>query len=142
MESMSAEECREFLAAGGRTAKLATVRRDGRPHVTPVWFVVDANDLVLMTHESSLKGKSLRRDPRVMISVDDEAFPFAFVLVEGRAEIERPSVAELRPWARRIAERYVPPEFVEKTMARNAAEGELLVRVALSKVTGTREVAS
>jgi hypothetical protein len=37
---------REFLAAGTRTAKVATVRKDGSPHVTPVWFVLDGNDLV------------------------------------------------------------------------------------------------
>ena len=60
--------------------------------MTPVWFVVDGDDVVLMTHESSLKAKSLQRDPRVMISVDDEAFPYGFVLVEGVAKVERPAV--------------------------------------------------
>jgi len=110
--------------------------------VTPVWFIVDGNDLVLMTHESSLKGKSIQRDPRVMISVDDETFPFGFVLVEGVAKVERPAAADLLPWARRIAQRYVPSDYVESTANRNAADGELLVRVAMSKLTGMRDVAA
>lgn len=141
MDRMNAEDCREFLSSGSRTGKLATVRRDGRPHVTPIWFIVDGSDLVLMTHESSLKGKSIQRDPRVMISVDDETFPFGFVLVEGVAKVERPAAAELLPWARRIAQRYVPSDYVESTADRNAVEGELLVRVPMLKVTGMRDVA-
>jgi len=141
MDRMSAKECQEFLSSGCRTGKLATVRRDGRPHVTPIWFIIDGNDLVLMTHESSLKGKNIQRDPRAMISVDDEVFPFGFVLVEGVAKVERPVAANLLPWARRIAQRYVPSEYVESTGNRNAVDGELLVRVPMSKVTGMRDVA-
>ena len=39
---MSDEELVAFLTADPpRTAKLATVRADGRPHVAPVWFALD-----------------------------------------------------------------------------------------------------
>jgi len=140
MERMSPDECRVFLSVGCRTAKLATVRRDGRPHVAPVWFVIDQDDIVLTTLESSLKGRTLQRDPRAMISVDDEVFPFCFVLVEGTATLERPSAEALLPWAWRIAARYVPEGRVEATAQRNAVEGELLVRVPMSRVTGMRAV--
>ena len=37
---MTHDEIRAFLLAGTRTAKVATVRADGRPHVAPVWFVL------------------------------------------------------------------------------------------------------
>jgi PPOX class probable F420-dependent enzyme len=130
------------ISSGQRTGKLATVRRDGRPHVTPVWFVVEGNALVLMTHETSLKGKSLQRDPRAMVSVDEEEFPYAFVLVEGVAEVERPPAVELLRWSRRIAERYVPRGYVDATASRNATDGELLIRVPMEKVTGMRDVAA
>jgi len=46
---MSPEEIREFLAHGTRTGKLATVRANGAPHVAPVWFVLDGDDLVFNT---------------------------------------------------------------------------------------------
>jgi PPOX class probable F420-dependent enzyme len=139
---MNPEECRAFLSEGSRTGKLATVRPDGRPHVAPIWFVVDGDELVLMTHEGTVKARSLRHEPRVMLSVDDEVFPFGFVLVEGTATLERPTAQELEPWSRRIAERYVPAEIVDSTTARNAVEGELLVRVRVSKLTGMTEVAA
>lgn len=95
-----------------------------------------------MTHEASLRGKSLQRDPRVMVSVDEEEFPYAFVLVEGVVEVKRPSAAELLRWSRRIAERYVPRGYVDATASRNAADGELLIFVPMEKVTGMREVAA
>ena len=53
---MSRERIYEFLAAGTHTGKLATVRADGRPHVAPIWFVIDGDDLLFMTNESTVKG--------------------------------------------------------------------------------------
>ena len=49
MEKMTQVEWRSFLLTGARTAKLATVRPDSRPHVAPVWFTLDGDDLVFMT---------------------------------------------------------------------------------------------
>ena len=141
MHRMTEDECRAFVATGTRTAKLAIVRKDGRPHVTPVWFVLKDDGVVFMTHEDSLKGRILQRDPRVMLSVDDEEFPFAFVLAEGTATCERPAASELLPWSREIASRYVPSEMIESTAARNAVDGELLVHVEVTKWTGTSGVA-
>ena len=39
-------EQRAFLLYGTRTGKLATVREDGRPHVVPIWFVMDGDTLI------------------------------------------------------------------------------------------------
>ena len=41
---MTDEETRAFLSAGTRTGKVATVRSNGRPHVAPIWFVLDTVD--------------------------------------------------------------------------------------------------
>jgi PPOX class probable F420-dependent enzyme len=72
MTSMNDAQWREFVMTGTRTGKLAVVREDGRPHVTPIWFVLDGDDLVLTTHETSAKGRALRREPRVALCVDDQ----------------------------------------------------------------------
>ena len=47
--AMSDEERRAFLSAGTRTGILSTVRRDGRPHAAPIWFVLDGDDIVFTT---------------------------------------------------------------------------------------------
>jgi PPOX class probable F420-dependent enzyme len=141
MESMTPAEWRQFLLFGTRTAKVATVRANGAPHVAPVWFVLNDNELVFTTGSKSVKGKNLSRDAHVMISVDDENPPFAFVLVDSNAIVEQPSPQELLPWATKIAGRYVGSEQADAYGKRNAVEGELLVRVPLTKVIAHKRVA-
>lgn len=125
---MTDQERREFLMTGTRTGKVATVRKDGRPHVAPIWFVLDGDDLIFTTHDSSLKGKTLKRDGRVAITVDHEEPPFAFVLIEGVAELsEDPN--ELLSWATKIGGRYMGEDRADEFGRRNGVAGELLVRV-------------
>jgi PPOX class probable F420-dependent enzyme len=141
MTPMTETEWRSFLSSGTHTAKLATCRPDGRPHVAPVWFVLDSSDLLFTTHHDTVKARNIRRDPRVMLSVDDEQAPFAFVLVEGSAIICEVSPAELLPWTIRIAKRYMGTEQADAYGRRNAVDGELLIRVPLTKVTARMGIA-
>ena len=133
---MSPERVREFLMSGTLTGKLATVRADGRPHVAPIWFVLDGDDVLFNTAATSVKGKNLQRDNRVSISVDDQAPPYAFVIIEGLAElIAEP--AELLKWATAIGRRYMGPERAEEFGRRNGVPGEWLVRVRPTKIIGS-----
>jgi PPOX class probable F420-dependent enzyme len=126
--SMTPEQTREFLSHGQRTGKVATVRSDGRPHVAPIWFVLDGDDIVFMTNAATVKGKSLRRDPRVALAVDLEEPPYAFVMVEGRVSVSD-DLDEMLPLSIAIAKRYVPAEQAEDYGRRNAVKGELLIRL-------------
>jgi PPOX class probable F420-dependent enzyme len=125
---MTDDERRAFLLAGVRTAKLATVRRDGRPHVVPIWFDLDGDDVLFTTGAETVKGRAIRRDGRVCLCVDDERPPFAFVTIDGRATVED-DADELLRWAIRIGGRYMGADRAEEYGRRNAVEGELLVRV-------------
>src|SRR4051794_33648705 len=87
MREMQPSEWKAFLSHGTRTGKLATVRRDGRPHVVPIWFVLDGDDLVFNTARESVKGRILRREGRASVCVDDQAPPFSYVTVEGTVSI-------------------------------------------------------
>jgi len=133
MESMRDDERRAFLSHGTRTAKLATVRLDGRAHVAPVWFVLDGDVLVLTTGAATVKGRNIRRDPRVSVLVDDETPPFAYVLVEGTAELGD-DLDETLAWATRIGARYMGEAAAAAFGRRNAVPGELLVRVTPTKI--------
>ena len=140
METMTDEDRRGFLAAGAQTAALATVRADGRPHVAPIWFQTDGDDLIFTTWCDSVKGRNLRRDPRAAVSVDDPTFPFAFVVLEGDCSISE-DLAELSRWSHRIAARYVPPERAAEFGDRNAVPGELLVRLVPTHTTAQHGIA-
>ena len=100
-QKMTDGDYRSFLLDRSRTAILATVRADGRPHVAPIWFDLDGDTLVFTTGESTVKGRNMRRDPRVSLCIDDEEPPFHFVMIEGAAEL---TVADpdLLYWATRI----------------------------------------
>ncbi|QNG18354.1 PPOX class F420-dependent oxidoreductase [Rhodococcus triatomae] len=144
MEHMSEPEWHEFVLAGTRTAKVATVRADGRPHVAPVWFTLDTHapggtEVVFSTGEKSVKGRNLARDPRVSICVDDQEPPFGFVILTGEAVFDRDPDA-LLTWATRLGSRYMGEEAGAEFGRRNAVPGELLVRVRVAGVVAERDL--
>ena len=130
---MTEEQWRTFVSRGTRTGKLATVRADGSPHVVPVWFVLDGDSFVFNTGKDTVKGRNLARDGRVSLCVDDDAPPFSYVTLSGRAVLSE-DPAELVHWATRIGGRYMGEDRAEEFGARNGVPGELLVRVKIEKV--------
>ena len=138
---MTTREAREFLRAGTRTGKLATVSADGSPHVAPIWFELDdAGNLFFNTGMNTVKGRNLRREPRLSLCVDDENPPFAHVVLFGVAEISEDR-GELLRWATLIGGRYMGADQAEEFGRRNAVEGELLVVVRPSKIIALRNMA-
>jgi PPOX class probable F420-dependent enzyme len=129
----SPDERRRFLLEGTRTGKVATTRADGRPHVTPVWFTLEGDEIMFTTHETSLKAKAIRRDERVCVCVDDQTPPYSYVMVEGMATLSD-DLEELRRVATAVGARYMGADRVDEFGARNAVPGELLVRVTPARV--------
>jgi PPOX class probable F420-dependent enzyme len=141
MAKMSDEEVRTFLTTGTRTAKVATVRADGRPHVTPVWFVLDGDTIIFTIGQRSVKATDLRRDPRVAMCVDDETPPYAYVIIEGTAVL-RPDDSDLLRWATRIGGRYMGEDQAEAFGKRNALPGEALVRITPARILAEKDIAA
>ena len=136
MASLGDPEVREFLAHGTRTGKLGYLAASGRPLVTPVWFVLEGDTLVFNTGQDTAKGRALARDPRVSLCVDLEQPPYAFVQVQGEAELSD-DLDELVRTATAIAARYMGPERAEEFGKRNGVPGELVVRMRPTKVVAT-----
>ncbi|MFE7115241.1 PPOX class F420-dependent oxidoreductase [Streptomyces sp. NPDC057654] len=139
-EKMSKDQWQAFLSESTRTAKVSTVRADGSPHIAPVWFLLDGDDLVFNTGADTVKGRNLARDSRISICVDDDRPPFSFVTLQGRAELID-DLAEVRAWATRIGARYMGEERGEEFGARNGVPGELVVRVRIEKVVALADLA-
>ncbi|OPF78931.1 PPOX class F420-dependent enzyme [Streptomyces antioxidans] len=139
-QNMTKDQWQKFVSEGTRTAKLATVRADGSPHLAPVWFLLDGDDLVFNTGQETVKGRNLARDDRLTICVDDDRPPFAFVTLRGRAELID-DLGQVRDWATRIAARYMGEGRAEEYGARNGVPGELLVRARIDKVLALSGVA-
>jgi hypothetical protein len=130
---MTSAELSAFLAEGTRTAKLATTMRDGSPHVMPVWFVLESEQLVFNTGADTVKGRNLRRDPRASIVVDDERPPFALGHLRGTVELSE-DPGELLRTATVIAERYIGADRAAEFGRRNGVPGELVCRFTPERV--------
>jgi len=128
MASLSDPEVRDFLGHGTRTGKLAFLAASGRPLVAPVWFVVEGDRLVFNTGRETVKGRALARDPRASLCVDLEEPPYAFVQVQGVAELSE-DPEELARTATVIAARYMGAERAGEFGQRNGVPGELVVRL-------------
>lgn len=77
----------ERFVSAARVAVLAYVRRDGRPHQVPVWYTYRDGRLVISTATGSPKHRALEREPRVSLTIQDEAPPYRAVVMEGSVEL-------------------------------------------------------
>ncbi|MBW0103638.1 PPOX class F420-dependent oxidoreductase [Pseudonocardia sp. KRD291] len=130
---MTDTEWRSFVTEGTKLAHVALARADGRPHVTPVCFVLDGEELAFALSPGSVKGRSLARDARIAVCVSDERQPYGFVTVEGRARIsaEPDRVAHV---AEGVARRYYPSQPAEGIAEVFVQEGFTAVHVAITDV--------
>jgi PPOX class probable F420-dependent enzyme len=126
-------DIRAFLTAGTRTGKVGYVAVDGRPLVAPVWFVLDGDELVFNTGANTAKARAIARDPRLVLCVDLDEPPFAFVQVQGEATVsEDPD--ELVRTATAIGGRYMGADRAEEFGKRNGVPGELVVRLRPTRI--------
>ena len=139
MASITDPEVRAFLTEGTRTGKLSYLAASGRPLVTPVWFILDGETIIFNTGKDTAKGRYLARDPRVSLCVDLDAPPYAFVQVQGDAELSE-ELDELIRTATLIGARYMGPDRAEEFGRRNGVPGELVVRVRPVKVLAAFDV--
>ena len=139
MTSVTDPEISAFLTSGTRTGKLAYASADGRPLVVPVWFIVEDGCIVFNTGKKSAKGRALTRDPRTTLCVDLDEPPYAFVQVQGNAELSE-DPGELLRTATAIGTRYMGPDQAEEFGKRNGVPGELVVRLRPTKVLANLNV--
>jgi PPOX class probable F420-dependent enzyme len=139
MASVTDPDISAFLSEGTRTGMLGFASADGRPLVTPVWFIVEDGCLVFNTGKDTAKGRALARDQRATLCADLQEEPYGFVQVQGHAELSE-DPGELLRTATAIAARYVGPDRAEAFGRRNAVPGELVVRLRPAKVIAALNV--
>jgi PPOX class probable F420-dependent enzyme len=82
----------KHLLDGRNFAHLATIMPDGSPHSAPVWVGREGERILISTEDDSVKGKNIRRDPRVAISITDINDPYSQAQLRGRLVERRPDV--------------------------------------------------
>jgi len=134
MPVMTCAERDEFLDTPGILMRIATVSADGKPLCVPIWYLREGNRIVFTPRRMSVWLAHIRDNPNVCLCIDDQAFPYPKVVVEGRAEIlyELGHDDEWRDTYRRIAERYVPPDDADAYIQETIDQSRALCGVSLT----------
>ena len=87
---MSDEEIRKFIE-DQKSLQVATLNRDGSPHLTTLWFAVVDDDIVFETFTKSQKIVNLDRDPRITVLLEDgtDYAELRGVSISGFAELHK-----------------------------------------------------
>ena len=115
MPKLLPPEVDEFLAEPGHLARIGTTDADGMPRVLPLWFIVHDGAICFTPRQPAVIWQNIVRDPRVGISIDEEAGPYRKVFLQGIAEVLFPPGADAawQPLYRDIAKRYTPAAWAD-----------------------------
>ena len=117
---MDPDEARALLASA-RVARLATADAEGRPHLVPITFAVDGDDIVTAVDHKPKRTSGLRRlanievNPRVSVLADhyeDDWSRLWWARADGLARVADPGAAEHERAVSRLAARY--PQYQER----------------------------
>ena len=94
----------EAFLSEPNVAALATVRPDGRPHVTPVWYEYDGKEFVISTLRETQKLVNVTRKGFAALCIHTQNLPYRHVIIEGTARAGSPVD---NVWRERVAMRYL-----------------------------------
>ena len=107
-----------------------TFNADGKPQVTMVWMDVEGDEVLFNTAEGRIKPKNLRRDNRVIISVQDRNDPQSYMVFHGKASVTEAGADE---HIDKLAKRFLG---ADKYPFRRPGEKRLVVRVKVDRIGG------
>ena len=109
---------------------LATLMPDGHPQVTPVWCDLADGYVLVNSARGRQKDRNLRRDPRIIISVQDRNDPQSYMVFHGKASVTEAGADE---HIDKLAKRFLG---VDKYPFRRPGEKRLIVRIKVDRIGG------
>lgn len=116
---------REFLQKP-LVARMSTVDPDGYPHTVPVWFMLNGDEIVVISVSSTRKVGHIKANPKGAIAIGGDPADGGGYLIKGDFSIEAdPEDA----WVRKLTYHYETPEQAEKDIADWADLDIILLRL-------------
>lgn len=106
MIRMTEEEIRAFIDAG-KSLQLATINKDGTPHLVTMWYGIVDGKIAIETFEKSQKAVNMKRDPRVAC------------LLESGTEYDQLKGVQINGTARLVTDRAGVLEVMKAVLGRN-----------------------
>lgn len=134
MPRLTHDEMTAFLdQEPGVPARIGTVDAHGAPSVVPVWFLYEADRVLITARARSAWWGHVQRDPRICVSIDEDGLPYQKVTVRGRVEVlHEPGHDDVwRGTYRAMAARYVGAEAADRYLEATIEEPRSLLGIAL-----------
>jgi PPOX class probable F420-dependent enzyme len=109
---------------------VVTYNDKGSAQLTMVWMDVEGDDVVFNTSEGRRKSQNLRRDPRIIVSVQDRNDPQAHAVFYGKARVTEAGADE---HIDKLAKRFLG---ADKYPFRQPGEKRLIVRIGVDRIGG------
>ncbi len=85
----------EIILRAPHISIISTLRPDGTPHMTPVWHLVDGDQVVVAVEATSIKARNVRHNPHVALCIALNESPQRWLLVNGAATLTQEAVPEI-----------------------------------------------
>jgi len=109
---------------------VVTFNVQGKPELTMVWIDVEGDELLFNTSEGRRKPENIRRDPRVIVSVQDRNNPQAYAVFHGKGLV---TDAGADAHIDKLAKRFLG---ADKYPFRQPTEKRLIVRISVDRISG------
>jgi PPOX class probable F420-dependent enzyme len=105
-------------------------RKAGGPSMTPLYYVMDGEDVVMSTTASRFKAKAVRRDPNVSLCIVHQEPPFPYMLVYGTATIEEEGAVDVMMQIGAVMTGAALPDSARPAVEERARnEGRVVLRI-------------
>lgn len=111
-------------------ARLAYVAQDGTPRVVPIWFHWNGREVVMATPPKAPKLKSLAKNPKVALTIDNNEFPHTVLMIRGSAKLE--PVNGIVPEYEACAQRYFDQKTAEAWLGQLRRTISSMVRITVT----------
>jgi len=109
---------------------VVTYNDKGSAQLTMVWMDAEGDDVLFNTSEGRRKSQNLRRDPRIIVSVQDRNDPQAHAVFYGKARVTEAGADE---HIDKLAKRFLG---ADKYPFRQPGEKRLIVRISVDRIGG------
>ena len=99
---LTKSELEKFLKAP-RLAHLGTASAKGKPRVNPMWYAYEAGVFYFTTRLGRFKGRHLKENPNIALSIASEEQPYVAVCAFGKAQVLEKNRDD---WLKKVAYRY------------------------------------
>ena len=118
------QEVRSFLQQP-RIARLATIGSDGYPHIVPIYFMLEGNDILFGSDRDNRKIRNALSNPKGAVVIGGERTDEAGYMIQGDLAIEEHESS----FTRRMLYRYEPEEEAEEHLAEFSNSDLVVIRL-------------